>query len=109
MDVALLITAIGMSLVFAAILLIWLLITLIVRFTARFSDEAAAAVDEAAAPVPDVAETERKRRAALAAVAFALAEGQQQKPNVPATPPMRFVSAWQVAMRTHNMSLRKPR
>lgn len=96
---ALLITAIGMGLVFAAILLIWLLIWALVRFTA----------DRPAAPAAD-SESERRRRAAAAAVAAALAERERAAaPPVPPLPPTAIISAWQVVMRQNQLRKREPR
>lgn len=98
---ALLITAAGMGLVFAAILLIWLLIWALVRFTAERP--------EAAAPAA-ATERERRRRAAAAAVAAALAERERQEsPPIPPLPPTAIISAWQAVMRQNQLRKRERR
>lgn len=98
---ALLITVAGMGLVFSAILMIWLVIYLLVRFGSEND------------PVPDVdfeaqRERERKRQAAAIAIAIALHE-QRDEPNVPPLPPAAIVSAWQAVMRQNQLQQRAPR
>ena len=61
--IALQITLIGMSVVFGCILLLWLLMTLLMRWTSR----------EKNAQTGQELQNERKRRAAIAAVSVALA------------------------------------
>ncbi len=97
---ALLITAAGMGLVFAAILLVWLLIWALVRFTAERPEAA----------VPAAAERERRRRAAAAAVAAALAERERREsPPIPPLPPTAIISAWQAVMRQNQLRKRERR
>jgi negative regulator of replication initiation len=93
---ALEITIVGMGLVFGAIVLLWLTMLLLMRFT---SEKAAA----------DAAERERKRRAAIAAVAVALArEAQQTKPQAFPLPPTAVVSAWQSVQRGRLLAQKGP-
>lgn len=99
MLVALQIAFIGMALVFLAILLFWLIISLLVRVTAVH--EAAPAAES-----PDEVEQERKRRAAATAVAFALALEADTQPRVLPAPPTPIVSAWQAVMRSNILDKR---
>lgn len=98
---ALQITGIGMGLVFGAIVLLWLVMVALVRFTAEPS----------APPAPIVADTPPdtlKQRAALAAVAAALALARATRPSAPAftPPPTSSVSAWQGVMRGRQLKQR---
>jgi Na+-transporting methylmalonyl-CoA/oxaloacetate decarboxylase gamma subunit len=94
---ALQITALGMSLVFAAILLLWGMMSLLTAITAdrqRTSDSAG--------PAPAM-DDDLKARAAAVAVAIALAEQQTSVAHPLSDPPTAFVSAWQMGMRTRQM------
>ncbi|OGO32541.1 MAG: hypothetical protein A2Z16_06670 [Chloroflexi bacterium RBG_16_54_18] len=79
------ITIAGMGLVFIAILVLWLVMALLVRWTGSRSDE-------------DL--TNEAHQAAAAAVAFALADraGRKDLHEFP-PPPTAIVSAWQAVMR----------
>ncbi len=100
---ALQITLVGMGLVFAAILLLWGVMALLVRLTAR-SVEAEAEQERAA-----LTELERKQRAAAAAVAIALAQtAEASEPHEFPLPPTAIVSAWQAVMRTRILNKRGP-
>ena len=94
------ITALGMGLVFGAIILLWLMMILLTSFTAdkkSQSDEAPASDS----PEPDsVSETGYKLQAAAIAVAVALAEQGQSTARPLTEPPTALVSAWQLGMRT---------
>lgn len=96
------ITAIGMGLVFGAIVLFWGLMAVLVRLAADREPPAAAAADRAL-----------KQQAAALAVAVALAEAapaaaQTPAPNVPPQPATALVSAWQAVMRANQLSQRGP-
>jgi Na+-transporting methylmalonyl-CoA/oxaloacetate decarboxylase gamma subunit len=95
---ALQITAIGMALVFAAIILLWLMIILLTRFTAN-RDSAADSTKTA-----DAAELDTLARAAAIGVAIAMAEQQISAAHPLAQPPTAIVSAWQLGMRTRQMT-----
>ncbi|HEU0294262.1 MAG TPA: hypothetical protein VFR47_16095 [Anaerolineales bacterium] len=95
---ALWITALGMGLVFAAILILWLMMILLTRLTA---DMGSASVSTKAGPV---AETEILARAAALGVAMAIAEQQLSSAHPLAQPPTAIVSAWQLGMRTRQMT-----
>jgi Na+-transporting methylmalonyl-CoA/oxaloacetate decarboxylase gamma subunit len=88
------ITALGMGLVFGAILLLWLMMVLLTFFTA----------DKNSAPdspkLDSVPQTEFKAQAAALAVAIALAEQGQSTARPLSQPPTAIVSAWQLGMRT---------
>jgi Na+-transporting methylmalonyl-CoA/oxaloacetate decarboxylase gamma subunit len=94
------ITALGMGLVFGAIVLLWLMMILLTSITAARktqSDEASAP----ATPEPDlVLQTGFKAQAAALAVAIALAEQGQSTAHPLPEPPTAIVSAWQLGMRT---------
>lgn len=107
MNNALLITLIGMGLVFAAIVLLWGLMALMVRLfqDKPESEEAQEEGEEtiAAAATEEVA-SDIKLRAAAAAVAVALA---MQNSNVALfSQPELTASAWQTAMRTATLNQR---
>ena len=93
------ITALGMGLVFGAILLLWLMMVLLTLFTA----------DKAPVPASDVesapsSQTDSKLRAAVIAVAMALAEQEGSSAHPLPDPPTAIVSAWQLGMRTSQRS-----
>ena len=96
------ITALGMGLVFGAILLLWLMMILLTYFTAEKIDAPKPASD-LTKPAP-VSETGFKARAAAIAVAIALAEQGQSTAHPLPEPPTAIVSAWQVGMRTSQRS-----
>lgn len=108
LGLALLVSLLGMSLVFAAIVLLWGVMALLVRLTAQ----AAPIVDPAVAgQEPGLAGAGEQRarlarRAAAAAVGVALA---QQAPSWPRAEPgvsAPAMSAWQVAMRASQLRQR---
>jgi Na+-transporting methylmalonyl-CoA/oxaloacetate decarboxylase gamma subunit len=89
------ITAIGMGFVFAAILILWLMMNLLTKFTASASD----------LTEPDqTAETELLAQAAALGVALAIAEQQLSSAHPLVEPPTPLVSAWQLGMRTRQMT-----
>lgn len=98
------ITLVGMGLVFAAIILLWWMMSLLTIATAdkETSSAPAASVPDSAQPAP-ILESERKAQAAAVAVAVALAEQQNSCVHPLATPPAAVVSAWQLGMRTRQM------
>ncbi len=92
------ITALGMGLVFAAIILLW---GLMAAMTALFRERES--TPSPLAPLPK-GEGEGKARAAAIAVAAALAVQRQSSARPLPEPPMAIVSAWQLGMRTRQMS-----
>lgn len=103
---ALIITALGMGIVFVGIVLLWGMMALIVRI---FQDKpeveelAEGDVEEPAALIS--APDDRKRRAAAAAVAVALSMHRASSALV-LQPPSAALSPWQSAARTRQMQQR---
>jgi Na+-transporting methylmalonyl-CoA/oxaloacetate decarboxylase gamma subunit len=103
MAIALQITALGMGLVFGAILLLWWMMNLLTSITAEkapapASTESTAGVE----PVP-AKERDDKAQAAAIAVAMALAIDADSHAHSFTEPPTTIVSAWQLGMRTRQM------
>ncbi|MGE5376176.1 MAG: OadG family protein [Bacteroidota bacterium] len=94
---ALEITVLGMGIVFATIILIWWMMALLTRFT----QEKEPSDIEANAPSK---ENEEKARAAAIGVAIAMAEHQLSQTHPLPDPPTAIVSAWQLGMRTRQLS-----
>ncbi|MCC6259962.1 MAG: hypothetical protein IT311_03775 [Anaerolineales bacterium] len=84
-----------MSLVFAAILILWLMIILLSALTADKPNPAADSAKPASA-----SESSFKAQAAASAVALALAEQELSGAHPLPDPPTAIVSAWQLGMRT---------
>lgn len=104
------ITALGMGLVFAAIILLSLMMSLLTRVVADKEAGSDSPAADSVSPAPPPADNENKFRAAAIAVALALAEQQVTQPMN--EPPTALVSAWQLGMRTRQlyqkgMSLRR--
>ncbi len=103
------ITALGMGLVFAAIILLWWMMALL---TSVLAEKESASDAAETAPLTD---RDRKAQAAAVAVAVALAEQGACSTHTLPIPPTAIVSAWQLGMRTRQLSekgtpiLRKPR
>ena len=109
---ALWITLLGMGLVFIVILVLWGLMELVVRLTARSAKEEIEETveiedaEEAVLELIPAEQDEKKKLAAVVAVAFALAKAQQPAAagvveNKPYT-----VSAWQSVARANMMHAR---
>ena len=104
------ITALGMGLVFAAIILLSLMMSLLTRLVVDKKPGSDSAEAGPVSPISLPADREHKIRAAAIAVALALAEQQVTQPMN--EPPTALVSAWQLGMRTRQlyqkgMSLRR--
>lgn len=100
------ITALGMGLVFAAIILLSLMMSLLTRLVVDPSSSLSETESDSAKvvpvlPVSATADDENKARAAAIAVAMALAEQRQAPPTI--EPATALVSAWQLGMRTRQM------
>lgn len=89
---ALWITLIGMSLVFLALLVLWAVMAFLMRI---LSEKPHAAANRDAAFL----ESELRRKAAIAAVAVAMAREAETDLHEFPLPPTAFVSAWQAVMR----------
>jgi Na+-transporting methylmalonyl-CoA/oxaloacetate decarboxylase gamma subunit len=112
------ITALGMGLVFGAIMLLWLMMIVLTALTA--DKETASDSLEVDSTTPSIALTPNLLRqaqdtasprgrgelaqVALLAVAMALAEHGQTSAHPLEQPPTALVSAWQLGMRTRQMS-----
>ena len=94
---ALEITALGMGLVFAAIMLLWLMMFLLASMTSEKTNASdSPAVDSAM-------DSNSKARIAAVAVAFALAQEEATTARPLTDPPTALVSAWQLGMRTKQL------
>jgi len=102
MLIALEITALGMGLVFGAIILLWWMMNLLTAITA---DRTPTSDSTEPAPVND---SDIKARAAAVAVAIALAEQQACAAHPLIYPPTAIVSAWQLVTRTRQLSQKGP-
>jgi hypothetical protein len=97
---ALLITVVGMSLVFGAILLLWGTMAILVRLTSP-----AGQASEERLGNEDEMELKRQAAAAAVAVALELAEAGAPVHEFP-LPPTATVSPWQAVMRTRMLNKR---
>ena len=103
MLIALQITALGMGLVFAAIILLWWMMALL---TAIVVDKmpAAESAELTSETIPaSTRDSDIQARAAAIAVAIALAEQQASHAHPLSIPPTAIVSAWQLGMRTRQL------
>lgn len=104
LTLALQITVVGMGLVFAAILLLWALMALLVRLAPEKGESQAPGTAD-----DRLAEAERRRRAAAVAVSIAQAQqAQSGEPQEFPLPPTALVSAWQAVLRTRMLYKRGP-
>jgi Na+-transporting methylmalonyl-CoA/oxaloacetate decarboxylase gamma subunit len=94
---ALEITVIGMGLVFAALVLIWWMMALLTTLTA----EKEAPLE---APASAASEADNRAQAAAIGVAIALADHQLSQAHPLQDPPTAIVSAWQLGMRSRQLS-----
>ncbi len=104
----LLMTAIGMGLVFLALIFLWGLINLIARLPigAKKEEEAAPSEEaEAASPTPPAEDNRQALRARAAAAAVAAALAMQRSAMRIAPPTGQTVSAWQAARRSSQFAL----
>jgi Na+-transporting methylmalonyl-CoA/oxaloacetate decarboxylase gamma subunit len=103
MLLALQITALGMGLVFAAILILWGMMSLLTTITAEKERASSSDEDPFIAEAKADVEEHMRAQAAAVAIAIALAEQQTSSAHPLATPPTSLVSAWQLGMRTRQM------
>jgi Na+-transporting methylmalonyl-CoA/oxaloacetate decarboxylase gamma subunit len=104
MLIALEITALGMGLVFGAIVLLWWMMNLLTWITAEkeTTSSPSAGSPDVAEAVP-MLENSLKAQAAAVAVTIALAEQKLSTAHLLTEPPTTIVSAWQLGMRTRQM------
>ena len=103
MVIALQITALGMGLVFGAIILLWGMMNLLTSITADKKPASASTESSGEAASASAIDSVLKARAAAVAVAIALAEEQASNMHLLPEPPTTIVSAWQLGMRTRQM------
>ena len=103
MLIALEITALGMGLVFGAILLLWWMMNLLTSLTADKEPVSGTVELASGTRRSDPTDRDFKAQAAAVAVAIALAEQQISKAHLLVDPPAAIVSAWQLGMRTRQM------
>lgn len=97
---ALMITLIGMSLVFGAIVLLWGVMALLMRLTSSKEEDIGSKIIEKE-------DINLKRQAAAIAVAVALAQSAKaEPPKVFPLPPTAVVSPWQSVMRSKILNKR---
>ena len=99
--IALQIAVVGMSLVFGVIIVLWIVMSLLVRITAQHEKP----IEEAAAP-SSADQSDLKRRAAIAAVSVALAHELAPQLHEFPEPPTSLVSAWQAVQRSRYLTQR---
>ena len=97
-SLALQITGVGMGLVFGAIIVLWLMMILLTALTA--DKESASDSPEA----DSVSSNELFAQAAAIGVAMAMAEQRLSSAHPLPEPPTAIVSAWQLGMRTRQMT-----
>ena len=106
LQLSLQITALGMGLVFGAILLLWLMMVILTALTAD-KEPALRHAQGDASPSTEVdspSQADSKLQVALLAVAMALAEQESSTAHPLPIPPTAIVSAWQLGMRTSQRS-----
>jgi Na+-transporting methylmalonyl-CoA/oxaloacetate decarboxylase gamma subunit len=112
LNISLLLTVLGMGLVFAAIVLFWLFMSVLVRLAEGKADgeggrREAAAVDAAIMRRAAAREVELRRRAALVAALAAVATAAEgEEPGRVPLPPTALVSTWQAVARARQMAQR---
>ena len=103
MLIALQITALGMGLVFGAIIVLWGMMNLLTSMTTK-KEPVAEQIDLSSGSVPaPIKDQDLREQAAAVAVAMALAESQVSSAHPLSEPPTTIVSAWQLGMRTRQM------
>lgn len=115
---ALLISALGMGLVFGAIALLWVVMVLLMRFLPERETAGQGPAGEAlpGGSGPRSRDTETVQRAAAAALAVALALEQDRggksralaRPRVQSVPLAGTVSGWQAVTRGNQINHRRP-
>ncbi len=107
LSLSLQITVIGMSLVFGAIVLLWIMMAVLVRLT---PDREEATTTKDNNPIePATSDRVRKQRAAIAAVAVAIVHEAAPRLHEFPLPATTIVSAWQAVQRSRQLSRHDPR
>lgn len=97
------ITALGMGLVFLAIVLLWLLMWAMTAIRFKNGEGADSEQATAGTSINSSSDDALKAQAAAVAVAIALAEQSQSSARPLSQPPTALISAWQLGMRTRQM------
>jgi Na+-transporting methylmalonyl-CoA/oxaloacetate decarboxylase gamma subunit len=103
-SLALQITGVGMGLVFGAIIVLWLMMILLTALTADASSSLSARSASDSAEAGPVSSNELFAQAAAIGVAMAMAEQRLSSAHPLPEPPTAIVSAWQLGMRTRQMT-----
>jgi Na+-transporting methylmalonyl-CoA/oxaloacetate decarboxylase gamma subunit len=103
MLIAFQITALGMGLVFGAIILLWWMMNLLTFITADREPASKSVESPPGTMSTALTDDHFKAQAAAVAVAIALAEQQASTAHPLIEPPTTIVSAWQLGMRTRQM------
>jgi len=99
--VALQITAIGMGLVFASIILLWIMMAVLMRLT-EVKEVKIKDIDKDS----QLIDLEQKKKAAIAAVVVALSREMESELHEFPLPPTALVSAWQAVNRSDMLKKR---
>ncbi len=94
---SLIVTAVGMSITFVAIVLLWWMMAGLTALPIKADSDAETP------QAPEVDDHELKAKAAAAAVALALAEQELSSARPLSTPPSALVSAWQLGTRSRQL------
>lgn len=106
---SLLITAVGMGLVFGAILVLWIGMIVLVRLAERWDrkSQPREVLQEAPPALVEADGKDKRKLAAAIGAAYALAQYKQSTVHEFPLPSMAFVTAWQAVMRSRNFSRRR--
>lgn len=99
--VALKITLLGMGLVFASIILLWFMMTILMRLTEEKTPRESLSKEKEQAD-----EVDRKKKAVIAVVVVALAREAESELHEFPLPPTAIVSAWQAVNRSDMLKKR---
>jgi Na+-transporting methylmalonyl-CoA/oxaloacetate decarboxylase gamma subunit len=102
---ALLITLVGMGLVFGAIIVLWVGMAVLVDLAEKWNKRSTA--HESKPKSDQTREKANRKIAAAIGAAYAIAHSQQSTVHEFPLPSTAFVSAWQAVMRSKNFSTRR--
>jgi hypothetical protein len=103
-NLALQITLIGMGLVFGAIIVLWLMMTILTALTADKEPASGTGTISDSPEADSVSNHAILAQAAAIGVAMAMTEQQLSSARPLIDPPTAIVSAWQLGMRTRQMT-----
>lgn len=105
LSIALLVTAVGMGLVFGAIIVLWIGMAALVNLADKWTRKAP--VQDKQIENPPALKKDYRKLAAAIGAAYALAQNKQSSVHEFPLPSMAFVTAWQAVMRSKNFSTRR--